>query len=143
MKTLGDEKAFNTLQQNLINKIWLRGDDKLTIDTAQQLTGKEEKRKYSTNISESMADAKHSKIFGGLVGNKTSVSESTNVSTQRDFVFEERVFTQVLEMFKAVCFLAHDKGMQEPSVVHLLPYFEAYVADKIRVDVEPMDYLVL
>jgi len=143
LKTLGDEKAFNTLQQNLINKMWLRGDDKLTIETAQQLTGKEEKRKYSTNISESMADAKHSKIFGSLVGNKTSVSESTNVSTQRDFVFEERIFTQTLEMFKAVCFLAHDKGMQEPSVVHLLPYFETYVAEKIKVEIEPPDYFVL
>jgi hypothetical protein len=143
LKTLGDEKAFNTLQQNLINKIWLRGDDKLTIETAQQLTGKEEKRKYSTNISESMADARHSKIFGSLVGNKTSVSESTNVSTQRDFVFEERIFTQTLEMFKAVCFLAHDKGMQEPSVVHLLPYFEPYIDKKIKISVEPSDYFTL
>ena len=134
LKTLGDDKAFNTLQQNLINKIWLRGDDKLTIETAQHLTGKEEKRKYSTNISESMADAKHSKIFGGLVGNKASVSESMNVSTQRDFVFEERIFTQTLEMFKAVCFLARDNGMQEPVIVHLLPYYESFIAEKICVE---------
>ena len=87
LKTLGNKEAFDTLQQNLINKIWLRTDDKLTIETAQFLTGKEEKEKYSKNISESMNDTKKSKIFGKLVSDKASFSESLNVSTQRDFVF--------------------------------------------------------
>jgi hypothetical protein len=138
-KTLGDDKSFNTLQQNLVNKIWLRSDDKLTIETAQQLTGKEEKERYSTNVSESMADTKHSKIFGGLVGSKASISESTNVSTQRDFVFEERIFTQTLVMFTGVCFLAHDTGMQEPGIVHLLPYFKGPIADYIKLEEQSLE----
>lgn len=129
LQTLGNKEAFDTLQQNLINKIWLRTDDKLTIDTAQFLTGKEEKEKYSKNISESMSDTKKSKIFGKLVADKSSISESINVSTQRDFVFEEKVFTQTLELFKAICFTANEKGMNEPHLVHLFPYFLSPIKD--------------
>lgn len=129
LQTLGNKEAFDTLQQNLINKIWLRTDDKLTIDTAQLLTGKEEKIKYSKNISESAADTKKSKVFGKLVSQKSSISESINVSTQRDFVFEEKVFTQTLKLFKAICFTANEEGMNEPYLVHLLPYFESPVKD--------------
>lgn len=129
LKTLGDEKAFNTLQQNLINKIWLRSDDKLTIETAQMLTGKEEKEKYSKNISESLTDAKKSKLFGRLESDKASISESVNVSTSRDFVFEEKIFTQELKLFTAVAFTAHDEGMNEPYIVHLMPYFKPPIAD--------------
>lgn len=131
LKTLGDDKAQETLQQNLINKIWLRSDDKRTIDTAQLLTGKEEKRKVSKNISESAGDAKKSRLFGRMVAEKASVSEGITYSTQRDFVFEASVFTQVIEVFTGVAFLAGDKGMQEPSVVHLLPYFESPIKDEI------------
>ncbi|HYE69151.1 MAG TPA: type IV secretion system DNA-binding domain-containing protein [Anaerovoracaceae bacterium] len=129
LQTLGNREAFDTLQQNLVNKIWLRTDDKLTIDTAQLLTGKEEKIKYSKNISESASDAKKSKVFGKLASEKSSISESINVSTQRDFVFEEKVFTQTLELFKAICFTANEKGMNEPYLVHLLPYFESPIKD--------------
>jgi len=89
LQTLGTREHFDTLQQNLVNKIWLRTDDRLTIDTAQFLTGKEE----------------NERLF------------------KRDFVFDEKIFTQVLEVFTAVCFTANEKGMNEPSVVHLLPYF--------------------
>ncbi len=134
LKTLGDDKAFNTLQQNLINKIWLRSDDKLTIETAQLLTGKEEKRRVSKNISESAADTKKSRIFGRLLSDKASISESINISTQKEHTFDEKVFTQTLELFKGVCFLAHETGMQEPSIVHLMPYFQNPVKDKIRVE---------
>ena len=131
LKTLGNDRAFNTMQQNLVNKIWLRSDDKFTIETAQLLTGKEEKQKISKNISESASDARRSKLFGRLVSDKQHVSESITVTLQKDFVFDEKVFTQVLEMNKAVCFLACDKGMQEPSIVHLLPYYQSPISDKI------------
>lgn len=124
LQTLGNKEAFDTLQQNLINKIWLRTDDKLTIETAQFLTGKEEKERYSKNISETANNAKKSNIFGRLTANKSSLSEAINVSTQRDYVFEEKVFTQTLKLFKAVCFTANEDGMNEPYLVHLLPYFK-------------------
>lgn len=129
LQTLGNKEAFDTLQQNLVNKIWLRTDDKLTIDTAQLLTGKEEKIKYSKNISESASDAKKSKVFGRLTSDKTSISESINVSTQRDFVFEEKIFTQTLKLFKAISFTANEEGMNEPYLVHLLPYFQSPIKD--------------
>lgn len=134
LKTLGDDKAFNTLQQNLINKIWLRSDDKLTFETAQLLTGREEKRRVSKNISESAADTKKSRIFGRLLSDKASISESINISTQKEHTFDEKVFTQTLELFKGVCFLAHETGMQEPTIVHLMPYFQSPVQDKIQIE---------
>jgi len=124
LQTLQNREAFDTLLQNLINKICLRTDDKLTIETLQFLTGKEEKEKFSKHISESMNDARRSKLFGRLSADKSSFSESLNVSTAREYVFEEKIFTQVLEMFKAICFTAHETGMYEPHIVHLLPYFE-------------------
>ncbi|QIB69788.1 type IV secretion system DNA-binding domain-containing protein [Aminipila butyrica] len=140
LKTLGNREAFDTLQQNLINKIWLRTDDKLTIETAQFLTGKEEKEKYSKNISESMNDTKKSKIFGKLVSDKASFSESLNVSTQKDFVFEEKIFTQVLKLFKAICFTANETGMNEPHLVHLCPYFmEPVINIKLEDEQESKD----
>jgi len=124
LQTLQNREAFETLLQNLINKICLRTDDKLTIETLQFLTGKEEKEKFSKNLSESINDAKRSRLFGRLSADKASFSESINVTTQRDYVFEEKIFTQVLELFKAVCFTAHETGMYEPHIVHLLPYYE-------------------
>jgi len=130
----GDTVAFNTLQQNLINKIWLRSDDKLTIETAQLLTGREEKRRVSKNISESAADTHKSRIFGRLLSDKASISESINISTQKEHTFDEKVFTQTLELFKGVCFLAHETGMQEPTIVHLMPYFQSPVQDKIQIE---------
>ena len=130
LQTLGNKEAFDVLQQNLINKLWLRTDDKLTIDTAQLLTGKEEKERYGKNISENMADAKRSAISGKLVSNKrSSFSESVSVSTQKEFVFDERIFTQVLELFTCIAFTAHDKGMNEPFLIHLLPYFRYPISD--------------
>ena len=131
LKTLGNDKAFNTMQQNLVNKIWLRGDDKYTIEMAQFLTGKEDKQKFSKNISESASDAKRSKLFGRLVSDKQSVSESINVTLQKDYVFDEKVFTQVIQQDKAVCYLSDGRGMQEPSIVHLMPYYKSPVLDKI------------
>lgn len=44
-----------------------------------------------------------------------------------------RRFTQTLELFKGVC-LAHETGMQEPTIVHLLPYFQDPVQGQIRID---------
>lgn len=123
LKSLGGRPAFDTLIQNLVSKIALRSDDKLTIETMQMLTGKIERTKTSTNISESATDSQKSGLFGGLTARKASISESINTSIQKEALFEERDFTQRLKQFKAICFLADADGMQEPTMAHLLPYF--------------------
>ena len=64
LQTLGIKEAFDTLIQNLINKIWLRTDDELTVQKAQFLTGKEEKEKFSKNFSESSNAMRLDKTFG-------------------------------------------------------------------------------
>jgi hypothetical protein len=119
----GDKPAFETLVQNMISKIVLRSDDMLTIESIQKLTGKIDKTKQSRNISESAADSHMSGITGGLMSNRTSVSESISLSTHKEALFEERDFTQVLEVFKAIVFLASPNGMQPPTMAHLLPAF--------------------
>lgn len=129
IQTLGDQRAFDTLQQNLLNKIWLRTDDKFTIEAAQFLTGKEEKEKYSKNISESLTDAKKSKLFGRLTSDKASLSESINLSTHKEAVFDEKIFTQTLELFKAICYSTNETGVNEPYLIHLLPFFKSPILD--------------
>ena len=57
--------------------------------------------------------------------------------------FEEKVFTQVLELFKAICFTANETGMNEPYLVHLLPYFTEPISEiktiKIKEEVEKQE----
>ena len=50
--TLKDETAVKVICQNLINKIWFRTDDILTIEEAQKQLRKKKKTKTSKNISE-------------------------------------------------------------------------------------------
>ncbi|MCL2548613.1 MAG: hypothetical protein FWE76_05585 [Symbiobacteriaceae bacterium] len=120
----GDRPSFETLYQNLISKITLRSDDRLTIEMMQLLIGKTDKTHISKNVSESAADSQKSAFIGGLVSSKASLSESISVSTQRVALFEEKDFTQTLQAHKAIAFLARTDGMQEPTMIHLLPYFK-------------------
>ena len=133
---LGNQSASNTLQQNLVNKIWLRSDDEATIKLAQMLTGRVEKERYSSNISESASNAQQSSLTGLIQGQQTSLSESRNISTQRENLFEEVDFTQNLKMFMGITFLAGNNGMQQPTYVHLLPHFKPPISE-IRVVPSP------
>ena len=133
LKALGGARpTFETLVQNLVTKIALRSDDKLTIETMQLLTGKIEKERTSRSISESANNAGLSGVFGTLTSEKASINESINVSTVREALFEERDFTQTLKQFTAIAFLAGEDGMQEPTMVHLMPYFQSPIVDKIH-----------
>ena len=126
LKALGNKESYNMLHQNLVNKIFLRTDDKETVDVAQFLTGKEDKEKFQKTISESLSNVKKDGIFGELKSErgKSGYSEGLNVSLSREDVFDTRIFTQVLKAFTAVAVTATDDGMAEPYIVHLYKYFE-------------------
>ena len=47
--TVKDEFAVDVIIQSLVNKIWYRQDDIRTIEKAQKIIGKEEKRKSFTD----------------------------------------------------------------------------------------------
>ncbi len=121
--SLKDRDAVRAITQNLVNKIWLRTDDSFTVEEAQKQLGRDDKEKVSRGISESSGDVTKSKILGTLVSDKASVSESLNVTTVREFIFDSKVFTQVLKVFTGVCFLSDGAEILEPSVVHLMPYY--------------------
>ncbi|MEM1724164.1 MAG: type IV secretion system DNA-binding domain-containing protein [Thermoplasmata archaeon] len=131
INTLHDRDVVRTIIQNLINKIWLRTDDLFTVEEAQKHLGKEEKEKVSRSISENANDVKKNRLLGSLVADKSSISESINISKIKEFTFDEKLFTQILEVFTGVCFLSDGSRVMEPTVIHLLPYFSDVLVNGI------------
>ena len=131
INTLKDRDTVRTVIQNLINKVWLRTDDLFTVEEAQKQTGKEEKEKVHKSISESSGDVKKSRILGALVSDKASISETININTSREYVFDEKLFTQKLDVFTGICFLSDGAKIIEPTVVHLQPYFSDTIKNSI------------
>ena len=132
INTLRDRDVVRTISQNLINKIWLRTDDLFTVEEAQKQTGREDKEKISRSISENAGDVKKSRILGTLVADKSSVSETINVNTVREYVFDEKLFTQKLDVFTGICFFSDGAKILEPTVVHLQPYFNDIIKNSIQ-----------
>lgn len=132
INTLKDRDTVRTVSQNLINKVWLRTDDLFTVEEAQKQTGKEEKEKVHKSISESSGDVKKSRILGALVSDKASISETINISSSREYVFDEKLFTQKLDVFTGICFLSDGAKIIEPTVVYLQPYFSDTIKNGIQ-----------
>ena len=121
--TLKDETAVKVICQNLINKIWFRTDDIFTIEEAQKQLGKEEKVKTSKNISENAKETQYSYIHKAWNSQNSSLSESLNVYTQNDYVYDTNFFTQKLETFNALTFLSNGSKILKPCKLEMLPYF--------------------
>jgi hypothetical protein len=132
INTLRDRDVVRTISQNLINKIWLRTDDLFTVEEAQKQTGREDKEKVSRSISENSGDVKKSRVLGTLVSDKASVSETININTMKEYVFDEKLFTQKLDVFTGICFLSDGAKILEPTVVHLQPYFSEPIQTGIQ-----------
>ena len=121
--TLKDETTVKVICQNLINKIWFRTDDIYTIDEAQKQLGKEEKVKTSKNISENAKETKYSYITKKFNSKDTSISESLNVYTQNEYIYDTNFFTQDLETFFALAFLSDGNKIIKPRKLKMFPYF--------------------
>ena len=121
--TLKDDSAVRVICQNLINKIWFRTDDIFTIEEAQKQLGKEEKVKTSKNISENAKNTKYSYITHSMSSKDSSISESLNVYTQNDYIYDTNLFTQSLETFTALAFLSDGNKILKPQKIRLFPYF--------------------
>ena len=121
--TLKDETQTKVICQNLINKIWFRTDDIFTIEEAQKQLGKEEKEKTSKNISESAKQTKYDYFTKSLINKDTTISESFNVYTQNDYVYDTNFFTQELETFTSLCFLSDGNKIIKPRKLKMYPYF--------------------
>lgn len=121
--TLKDETSVKVICQNLINKIWFRTDDIFTIEEAQKQLGKEDKEKVSKNISESAKQTKYNYLTKSLINKDSSISESLNIYTKNDYVYDTNFFTQELETFNSLCFLSDGNRILKPTKVGMYPYF--------------------
>lgn len=122
--TLKNETAVKVICQNLINKIWFRTDDILTIEEAQKQLGKEEKIKTSQNISENAKETKYNYFTKSFKNKDSTISESFNIYTQNDYIFDTNCFTQGLETFQSICFLSDGKKIIKPRKIQMYPYFK-------------------
>lgn len=122
--TLKDENAVRVIIQNLINKIWFRTDDIFTIEEAQKQLGKEEKVLTSKSISESAKETKFSYITNSLNSQNSSITESFNTYTQKDFIYDTNFFTQDLETFSVLAFLSNGTHILKPSKLKMFPFFK-------------------
>lgn len=122
--TLKDENAVRVIIQNLINKIWFRTDDIFTIEEAQKQLGKEDKLHTSKSISENAKETKFSYITNSLNSQNSSITESLNTYTQKDFIYDTNFFTQDLETFSALGFLSDGTHIFKPSKLKMFPYFK-------------------
>ena len=121
--TLKDDTSVKVICQNLINKIWFRTDDIYTIDEAQKQLGKEDKIKTSKNISENAKETNYNYITKKFNSQNASISESINVYTQNDYIYDTNFFTQNLETFWALCFLSDGNKILKPRKIKMFPYF--------------------
>ena len=121
--TLKDDTAVKVICQNLINKIWFRTDDIYTIDEAQKQLGKEEKVKTSKNISENAKETNYNYITKTFNSQNASISESLNVYTQNDYIYDTNFFTQNLETFTTLSFLSDGNKIIKPRKLKMFPYF--------------------
>ena len=122
--TLKDENAVRVIIQNLINKLWFRTDDIFTIEEAQKQLGKEEKILTSTSISENARETKFSYITNSLNSQNSSITESLNTYTQKDFIYDTNFFTQDLETFSALAFLSDGQHILKPTKLKMFPFFK-------------------
>lgn len=122
--TLKDETAVKVIIQNLINKIWFRTDDIFTIEETQKQLGKEEKLRTSKSISENAKETKYSYITNSLNSQNSSISESVNTYTQKDFIYDTNFFTQNLETFSSLAFLSDGTYILKPTKLKMFPYFK-------------------
>ncbi len=122
--TLKDETAVKVICQNLINKIWFRTDDIFTIEEAQKQLGKEDKIKTSKNISENSKETIYSRMTNSMSSLDATISESFNVYTQNDYIYDTNFFTQKLQTFTALAFLSDGKKILKPKKLNMYPYFK-------------------
>ena len=122
-KALKDETVVKVICQNLINKIWFRTDDIFTIEEAQKQLGKEDKIKTSKNISENSKETLYSRMTNSMSSLDSTISESFNVYTQNDYIYDTNFFTQKLQTFTALAFLSDGNKIIKPKKLNMFPYF--------------------
>ena len=123
LNTLKDSATVKVITQNLINKLWFRTDDVLTIEEAQKQIGKEEKHYISKSVSENAQETNYNYFTSSLLSKHSNISESINDSINFDFKYDTNFFTQDLETFTCLSFISDGKKILPPEKIKTIPYF--------------------
>ena len=123
LASIHDSTVTKVLIQNLVNKFWFRTDDSFTIDEIMKQTGKEEKHFISKTISENARKTDYNFLFNNLFSKDSSISESINTSTQKDFIFDTNFFSRELSTFSCLAFLSNGFSILPLEKLTLTPYF--------------------
>lgn len=126
LNTLNNNSSVKVIVQNLVNKLWFRTDDILTIEDAQKQIGKEEKEKFSKTISESAKETNFNFLYNKFHSKNSNLSESFNSYYQTDYIFDTNFFTQNLETFSCLSFLSTGDKILKPQKLKLIPYFKNF-----------------
>ena len=78
----------------------------------------------SKSISENAKETKFSYITNSLNSQNSSITESINTYTQKDFIFDTNYFTQNLETFSSLAFLSDGNNILKPTKLKMFPYFK-------------------
>lgn len=124
LNTINNKYTVNAITQNLINKLWYRTDDILTIEEAQKQIGKTEKTKFSRSISENGKETTFNYLTKKFQSFDSNISESINTYTQFDFIYDTNFFTQTLQCFHCLCFLSTGSIIISPQELKMIPYFK-------------------
>ncbi len=124
MNTINNQYCVKVIIQNLINKLWFRTDDTFTIEDIQKQIGKEDKVKISRSISENAKITNYSYLSDTLNSMDSNITESVNKSTEFDYIFDTKFFTQNLETFSCLAFLSDGYKIYSPMKLKLNPYFK-------------------
>lgn len=124
LNTINNKYTVNAITQNLINKLWYRTDDILTIEEAQKQIGKTEKTKFSRSISENGKETTFNYLTKKFQSFDSNISESINTYTQLDFIYDTNFFTQTLQCFHCLCFLSTGSNILSPQELKMIPYFK-------------------
>ena len=123
LNTLKDASAVKVITQNLINKLWFRTDDLLTIEEVQKQIGREEKHFTQKSISENAKETNYNYFTSCLLSKNSSISESINESVNMDFKYDTNFFTQKLETFSCLSFISDGNKILPPEKIKTIPYF--------------------
>lgn len=123
LNSINNPNSTKVIIQCLINKFWFRTDDSFTIDEAQKQIGKIEKEHSSCTISENAKSTNYNFLTNSFISQDSSISESINTYTKKDFLFDYNFFTQKLKTFSCLGFISDGNKILKPTQINLIPYF--------------------
>ena len=124
LNALNNTNSVKVIIQNLVNKIWFRSDDIFTIEDIQKQLGKEEKEKISKTFSENSKETNYNFFTHDFFAINSDLSESISTSSQFDFTYDYKFFTQELKSFECLAFLSDGMQILKPKKLQMIPYFK-------------------